>query len=177
MREILIIFTALTIINVVLSTAKSIITIKCGKWAAAFMNAFTYAIYTYLLFFTADDTLTLSQKAIITFVCNFIGVLAVKWGEEKATKDKLWVFLATAKTDLAELHKVDEMLKQAGIKLLYNEVVKDELYSLQIFSNTQKESKMIESVLENFNIQYCAVETKMKKEEKNVEQGLTKLLF
>jgi hypothetical protein len=25
---------------------------------------------------------------------------------------------------------------------------------------------MIESVLENFNIQYCAVETKMKKEEK-----------
>lgn len=164
MKEILLIFTALTIINVVLSTAKSLITIKGGMWAAAFMNAFTYGVYTYLVFFTADDTLTLWQKAVITFICNFVGVLLVKWIEQKATKDKLWVFLATAKTDLAELHKVDEMLKQAGIKLLYNEVVKDELYSLQIFSNTQKESKMIESVLENFNINYCAVETKMKKE-------------
>ena len=170
MKEILLIFTALTIINVVLSTAKSLITIKGGMWAAAFMNAFTYGVYTYLVFFTADDTLTLWQKAIITFICNFIGVLLVKWIEQKATKDKLWVFLATAKTDLAELHKVDEMLKQAGIKLLYNEVVKDELYSLQIFSNTQKESKMIESVLENFNIQYCAVETKMKKSVEKAEK-------
>ena len=166
MKEILLIFTVLTIINVVLSTAKSLITVKGGMWAAAFMNAFTYGVYTYLVFFTADDTLTLWQKAVITFICNFVGVLLVKWIEQKATKDKLWVFLATAKTDLAELHKVDDMLKQAGIKLLYNEVVKDELYSLQIFSNTQKESKMIESVLENFNINYCAVETKMKKEEK-----------
>lgn len=170
MKEILLIFTALTIINVVLSTAKSLITIKGGMWAAAFMNAFTYGVYTYLVFFTADDTLTLWQKAVITFICNFIGVLLVKWIEQKATKDKLWVFLATAKTDLAELHKVDEMLKQAGIKLLYNEVVKDELYSLQIFSNTQKESKMIESVLENFNIQYCAVETKMKKSVEKAEK-------
>lgn len=163
MKEILIIFTALTIINVVLSTAKSIITIKCGKWAAAFMNAFTYAIYTYLLFFTADDTLSLWQKAVITFICNFVGVLLVKWAEEKATKDKLWIFMATAKTDLEELHKINTMLKEVGIKLLYNEVVENELYSMQIFSNTQKESAMIESVLNNFNINYCAVETKMKK--------------
>ena len=163
MKEILIIFTALTIINVVLSTAKSIITIKCGKWAAAFMNAFTYAIYTYLLFFTADDTLSLLQKAVITFICNFVGVLLVKWGEEKATKDKLWIFMATAKTDLAEMHKINTMLKEVGIKLLFNEVVENELYSMQIFSNTQKESAMIESILNNFNINYCAVETKMKK--------------
>ena len=47
-----------------------------------------------------------------------------------------------------------------GIKLVYNEVVKDELYSIQIFSNTQKESAMIKSVLENYNVKYCAVETK-----------------
>ncbi len=166
MKEILLVFTALTIINVVLSTAKSIITVKGGMWTAAFMNAFTYGVYTYLVFFTADDTLTLWQKAVITFICNFVGVLLVKWIETKATKDKLWVFLATAKTDLAELHQVNEMLKQVGIKLLYNEVVANELYSLQIFSNSQKESKMIEGILENFDINYCAVETKMKKTEK-----------
>lgn len=173
MKEILIIFTILTVINVVLSTAKSILTIKGGMWVAAFMNAFTYGVYTYLVFFTADDTLTLWQKAVITFICNFVGVLLVKWIEEKATKEKLWVFLATAKTDLAELHKVDEMLKQANIKLLYNEVVKNELYSLQIFSNSQKESRMIESILENYNINYCAVETKMKNEKKVEKKDLT----
>ncbi len=173
MKEILIIFTALTIINVVLSTAKSLITIKGGMWLAAFMNAFTYGVYTYLVFFTADDTLTLWQKAVITFICNFVGVLLVKWAENKLTKDKLWVFLATAKTDLADLHKIDTILKEAGIKLIYNEIVKNELYSMQIFSNTQKESKMIKGVLDNFNIQYCAVETKMKKEKEKFEKDLT----
>lgn len=160
MKEVLIIFTALTIINVVLSTAKSLITIKGGMWAAAFMNAFTYGVYTYLVFFTADDTLTLWQKAVITFICNFVGVLLVKFIEEKLKKDKLWIFQATAKTDKSEIQTIYSVLKEMGIKLVYNEVVKDELYSIQIFSNTQKESTMIKSVLENYNVKYCAVETK-----------------
>ena len=45
--EMLIIFIVLTILNVVIQTIKSIATIKCGKWAAALVNAVAYGLYTY----------------------------------------------------------------------------------------------------------------------------------
>ena len=154
------IFIILTMANVILSTTKSLITVNGGKWSAAFANAVTYGVYTYLIFFTALDGVELWQKALITFICNFVGVLLVKFTEEKLRKDKLWIFQATAKTDRTEIQTIYSVLKEMDIKLVYNEVVKDELYSIQIFSNTQKESAMIKSVLENYNVKYCAVETK-----------------
>ena len=47
------IFIILTMANVILSTAKSLITVNGDKWSAAFANAVTYGVYTYLIFFTA----------------------------------------------------------------------------------------------------------------------------
>ena len=166
------IFIILTMANVILSTAKSLITINGDKWSAAFANAVTYGVYTYLIFFTALDGVELWQKALITFICNFVGVLLVKVVEEKLRKDRLWIFQATAKTDRTEIQTIYSVLKEMGIKLVYNEVVKDELYSIQIFSNTQKESTMIKSVLENYNVKYCAVETKKKKKKRRDYQSL-----
>ena len=90
------IFIILTMANVILSTAKSLITINGDKWSAAFANAITYGVDTYLIFFTALDGVELWQKALITFICNFVGVLLVKVVEEKLRKDRLWSFQATA---------------------------------------------------------------------------------
>ena len=64
------IFIILTMANVILSTTKSLITVNGGKWSAAFANAVTYGVYTYLIFFTALDGVELWQKALITFICN-----------------------------------------------------------------------------------------------------------
>ena len=58
-----------------------------------------------------------------------------------------------------DLLDVVALLKYAKIKLVYSKVA-DELYTLQIFSNTQKESEMITSILNNYSIKYCAIETK-----------------
>lgn len=159
MNKFLLFFILLTLANVIIQTVKSLVTIKGNKWQAACINAITYALYTYVIFFTAADGLTLWAKALITGFCNFIGVLIVKWIEEKAQKDKLWIFQVTAKSDSSEVSKIAQMLRQCEIKLVYNEVVKDELYSMQIFSYSQKESEMIKSILENFDVKYCAVET------------------
>lgn len=160
MNNFLLFFTALTFFNVIIQTVKSLATIKGGKWVAASVNAITYAVYTYVIFFTAVEGVALWQKALITGVCNFIGVLLVKWIEEKSAKDKLWIFQVTAKTDSDDIQKIGKLLKDCDIKFVYNEIVKDELYTMQIFSYTQKESEMITAVLKNFNVKYCAVETK-----------------
>ena len=46
------------------------------------------------------------------------------------------------------------------IKFIYNEIVKDGLYTLQVFSYEQKQSTMITSILNNYKIKYYAIESK-----------------
>lgn len=155
----IIFFTLLTLANVIIQTLKTLVTVKGGKWSAATVNAITFALYTYVIFFTATDGIALWQKALITGVCNFVGVLGIKWLEEKTAKDKLWIFNCTAKIDNTQIIKITELLKTMDISLTYNEL-KDELYTLSIYSYTQKESEMIKSVLENYKVKYCIIETK-----------------
>lgn len=159
MNNFIIFFTLLTLANVIIQTLKTLVTVKGGKWSAATVNAVTFALYTYVIFFTATDGIALWQKALITGVCNFVGVLGIKWLEEKTAKDKLWIFNCTAKIDNTQIVKITELLKTMDISLTYNEL-KDELYTLSIYSYTQKESEMIKSVLENYRVRYCIIETK-----------------
>lgn len=133
----IIFFTLLTLANVIIQTLKTLVTVKGGKWSAATVNAVTFALYTYVIFFTATDGIALWQKALITGVCNFVGVLGIKWLEEKTAKDKLWIFNCTAKIDNTQIIKITELLKTMDISLTYNEL-KDELYTLSIYSYTQK---------------------------------------
>ena len=92
--ELLIIFIALNIVNVILQTVKSLATVKCGKVAAAIVNAVAYGLYTIVLVYTMCD-LPLMWKAAIVAAANFVGVYVVKLIEEKARKDKLWKVEAT----------------------------------------------------------------------------------
>ena len=155
----IIFFALITLANVIIQTVKSLFTIKGGKLSAATVNAIAFGFYTYIIFFTADDSISLWQKALITAVCNFIGVFFVKFLEEKLQKDRLWIFNCTAKVESADVIKITELLKSMDISLTYNQL-KDDLYTLSIYSYTQSESEMIESVLKNYKIKYCVIETK-----------------
>ena len=42
------------ILNVIIQTIKSIVTIKCNKWIAAIVNAIAYGLYTYIVVLTAS---------------------------------------------------------------------------------------------------------------------------
>lgn len=155
----IIFFALITLANVIIQTVKSLFTIKGGKLSAATVNAIAFGFYTYIIFFTADDSISLWQKALITAVCNFIGVFFVKFLEEKLQKDRLWIFNCTAKVESADVIKITELLKSMDISLTYNQL-KDDLYTLSIYSYTQSESEMIKSVLKNYKIKYCVIETK-----------------
>lgn len=92
--KLLILFIVMNIINVVIQTVKSLATIKCGKIAAAIVNAIAYGLYTYIVVLTMCD-LPLLAKCLIVAGANFVGVFVVKLIEEKARKDKLWKVEAT----------------------------------------------------------------------------------
>ena len=83
----------------------------------------------------------------------------VKFIEERLQKDRLWIFNCTAKVESADVIKITELLKSMDISLTYNQL-KDDLYTLSIYSYTQNESEMIKSVLKNYKIKYCVIETK-----------------
>ena len=123
------------------------------------MNALCYGYYTIIIVITALYEIPLPLKIIAVAFVNFVGVFCIKLGEEKIQKERMWIFNATAKMSTKEILDVVALLKYAKVKVLYMKVA-DELYTLQIFSNTQKESEMIKSVLANYSIKYYAVETK-----------------
>lgn len=76
------------VLNVIIQTTKSIVTIKCNKWIAAIVNAVAYGLYTYIIVLTASD-IDLWFKIIITALSNLVGVFIVKYIEEKKRKSRL----------------------------------------------------------------------------------------
>ena len=102
--KLLFIFTVLTIVNVIFSTIKSIVTIKSGKTVASLISALYYGYYNIVLIYTVAD-FPLWQKVAVTFFCNLVGVWLVKWGEEKARKDRLWLVKITIPVNYSDIIK------------------------------------------------------------------------
>lgn len=70
----ILLFTALTIVNVIIQTIKSLCTVRCSNFVSACVNAVAYGLYTFVIFFTTADGMSLWAKAGITAVANFFGV-------------------------------------------------------------------------------------------------------
>lgn len=105
--NLLILFIILNIINVIVQTAKSIITVKGNKYVAAVVNAIAYGFYTVVVIYMLCD-LPLFTKAFIVALCNLVGVFVVKFIEEKSRKTKLWKIELTIPTPYTRI--VDQKL-------------------------------------------------------------------
>lgn len=145
------------ILNVIIQTIKSIVTIKCNKWIAAVVNAVAYGLYTYIIVLTAAD-LDLGFKIAVTAGANLIGVFIVKWVEEKKRKYQLWKVEATISgKDTAQLH---EDLEKFDIPHNYIEHVGK--YSVfNIFCATQNESTRVKGLLELYKAKFFVSESKI----------------
>lgn len=154
MTTMLLLFIALTILNVIIQTVKSIATIKCGKMAAALINALAYGLYTYVVFFTASDGIDLHAKALITAGANLVGVYIVKLVEEKTYKDKLWKIEVTVQTPLTEEFKG----KLVDIPHSYQTIGKHTIFN--IYCATQTESTKVKELIQEYGAKYVALESK-----------------
>lgn len=74
--EMIILFTILTVVNVIIQTVKSLCTVRCSTFTSACVNALAYGLYVYVIFFTTSEGMPLWAKAGITAIANFFGVYA-----------------------------------------------------------------------------------------------------
>lgn len=136
----ILIFTLATVVNVSLSTIRSICTIKCGKWLSALTNAICYGFYPLIVMLTAKDTVSIITNMCITAVANFICVWVIKYVEEKARKDKLWrIDLAIPTEETAFIHR-----KLVDIPHCYTEVGKWTMFNC--YCATQDETAFVKYI-------------------------------
>jgi uncharacterized protein YebE (UPF0316 family) len=152
--KLLVLFVVMNIVNVVIQTIKSIATIKCGKTAAAIVNAVAYGLYTYIVVLTMCD-LPLLAKCLIVAGANFVGVFVVKFFEEKARKDKLWKVEATIPAKYQNAVHFDlkdiphNYIEGVGNYTLFN-----------FYCATQAESAKVRDIINQYEAKYFVSESK-----------------
>lgn len=149
------IFIIATIINVVLSTIRSICTIKCGKWVSALTNAICYGFYPLIVMLTAKDTVSIVANMAITALANFVCVWIIKYVEEKAKKDKLW------KVEVA-IPKEYETALHFDLKTLpHNFVEVGSWVMFNCYCENQKETQMVVDIAKQYNGKISAYESRL----------------
>lgn len=153
--NLLLIFIALSIVNVIFSTIKSIVTIKSGPWVASIVSALYYGYYNIVLIYTVAD-FPLWQKVVVTAGCNLVGVFIVKYGEERARKDKLWKVEATISP--MRFDPLVKKLKEYDLSFNYIDVGKYVIFN--IYCATQAESAKVKTLLNVVEAKYFVAESK-----------------
>lgn len=145
------------VLNVIIQTIKSIVTIKCNKYIASIVNAVAYGLYTYIIILTSID-IELWVKIAVVALANLVGVFIVKAIEEKRRKSMLWKIEFTVNGALTDA--VDELLKLAGIP--HNYIDKVGRYTIfNAYCATEKESESVKEIIKKYNAKYFVSETKI----------------
>ena len=151
------IFTLCTALNVILATIKSVQTVNGTKMSAAFWNALSFGLYSYIVVLTATADLTTAEKVVITMVCNLICVYGVKWVEEKMRKDRLWKVELTVMTDTRNMFIT--FLKEHNISFNYIDIGERTIFNT--YCKTQKDTAIVHDWAKRHNAKYFATETKL----------------
>jgi hypothetical protein len=155
MDKLLMIFIGLSIVNVVFSTIKSIVTIKGSPFVASMVSALYYGYYNIVLIYTVAD-FPLWQKVVATFGCNLVGVYVVKYAEAKSRKDKLWRVESTIKPDKKDVFEM--YCKEHDIPYNYVNIEKYILFNF--YCATQGESAKVKKLLDAHDAKYFVNESK-----------------
>ena len=154
--RLIVIFSVLTIINVVFSTIKSIVTINGSKTVASIVSALYYGYYNIVIIYTVAD-FPLWQKISVTFFANLVGVWLVKWGEERSRKDKLWKVGATLPNNNTAKEAISK-LKEKDIPLNYIDIEKYVI--VNCYCSTKEQSTVVKTILSNYGVKYFVNESK-----------------
>ena len=149
----IIIFTVCSLVNVILSTMKTILTVRSTKVVASVVNAVTYGFYAIVVKQLASLDLTVT--VIVTIATNLIGVYISMWIMDKMKKDCLWKISVTTK-DKSIVKKIENFdIEYTMSPIQYK---KETYYSIEIFSKNQKDSSIIKNILNEYKVKYNVTE-------------------
>ena len=144
-------FIILQVINVILSTIKSIVMIKGSKWGAIIANTIYFGVYTAVLKqISAIDNLAL--LVIITMLANFFGTWVGIVITDKLRKADLWTIKTVVRVEYIKDYK--RALNEADIKYISYQTTWDEYTAVDIFSENRAQSKAIKEILLKFKVKY-----------------------
>ena len=152
----ILLFTIATVINITLSTIRSLCTIKGGKWVSAITNALCYGFYPLIVMLTAKDTVSIMVNMAITALANFVCVWLIKYIEEKARKDKLWKIEMAIPLESSDY--VIRYLKQTTIPFNYNYLGKWCMFNC--YCAEQKDTALITQIAKSLRGKISAYESK-----------------
>lgn len=148
------VFFLCSLVNVMLSTCKTVLTVKAKKGTATLINACTYGFYAIVVKQLASFDLIYTVS--ITIITNIIGVYASLWIMEKFTKDKLWKIEVTVPTNCTEvIDRTLEHIPHGYIKLSDKHTV------FNFYCSTQKESAEVKEIVNHYNAKYFVAESKI----------------
>ena len=161
--NLLTLFIILNIVNVILQTARSITTIKCGKVVASVVSALAYGLYTIVIVYTNCD-LNLWAKVAVVAGSNLVGVYVIKLIEEAMQKDKVWKIEVSLKKNSKAHVCFEQKLYEGGIS--HNFINVKDYTIFNCYCKTQKESLVVKEAIKFVNknggeAKYFATESKI----------------
>ncbi len=156
-----IIFIICSLVNVIVSTLKSIITVKGSKLSASIINAISYAINTVVIVYTASN-FALWIKILISASTNFIGVYIGIWILDKLKKDKLWEIKGIIDREPTEEdYKYLNILTTNKILFTIQKTLMNKTF-IYIYSSNKDESRLIKDVLNKMGAKHIVNEETVK---------------
>ena len=139
-----------TLVNVILSTLKSVITIKGGRVLACVMSAIAYGFNTVVIKMVSDVDMWVAVLSSV--VCNLLGVYIGLFITDKMRKEQLWKITVTVPTE--KLHDFKADLHAQEIAFVAYETSWEKYKVVDIFSKAKPESKKIREIIKKYNVKY-----------------------
>lgn len=152
MEKTIIVFCVCSLINVILSTLKTLIMVNSSESMAILINAVCYGFYTLVVKqLTSVDYVT---AVVVTILANIVGVWISYRIMALFRKDKLWKVEATFRYHSGFLTALQ------NCSIPHNYIDLGKYYIVNFYCATQEESANAKQFILNHNGNYFASETK-----------------
>lgn len=149
----IVLFFVLNLINVILGTMRSILTVKSTPFVSMIINTVSYTFYSGIVKLVSGQSMAV--VLITTALTNITGVYIAQFILNKARKDKLWRITATLPADIDSGVIVPELEEKGIASVVY---IGEDVKLIDIYSKTQGESLVIKEILEPLKVKYSVVE-------------------
>lgn len=154
MIKVVVIFCICSLVNVILSTLKTLIMVNAGRNSAIIINAVCYGFYTLVV--KQLSSVDYATAVLVTIGANIVGVWISYKIMDLFKKDKLWLIKITIPSKNFE--SVKTKLKEYSISNSYYNI--DKYYVFDCYCETQNDSQKVLELCKqnkgkNFGIQNC----------------------
>lgn len=141
----IIIFFILNLINVILGTMRSVLTVKSTPLVAVIINTLSYTFYSGIVKMTGEQAMAVVLAT--TALTNIIGVWVAKVLLNKMRKDKLWRFTISVRYD-----DMGDFAKElTATNLPFGWSMHGKWVTYDVYAETQNESLVIKDLCRKYN--------------------------